>query len=982
MKSWQTWQLSEWNDRLVDHFFLKTPDTGDLPVVALLVTSEELAVATGDFEANPKAVRDMLINEILEDLPTGDDLFNHAMDLPCNTDFADVKPAFFAHLIFSCIAAAESSEDLGDEGSYRKRLKHLAGDQSVTDHLGFLPPLWKKLQKWLNSPENHRRYRQLILPDEVGSHRLIGYSERLAFPDRKDQHELSTLLRQNGFAGEIPPPGQVLSLVGKNTSLFKKEFLSAFRDFRDQYQQNSSPENKILRGHRFWSAVVEATLRGRDPEDRVSARNPIDLVVCFDGEDLEMLLLAARANVKLQPGWEISELESPLAEWKYQVIDSATQTCHSIIKNLLSGQIEIGRLTSSVNQGFTPLSPVIFEYMGVATTTEGLRNAGHALVRDDLVTSIISTFGGEKVSCEPPATGWSFVEGLKIHTLGNEELVTSPLGNVWALHPNFITPKITLSEGIRSDDGWIGYAEALPRVSVPGASKVTVEIGEQSFDLTHRTDGDWALPFADINGEVTITAFDKTRIIAHKKAQFLKAPAHEEYCPPRNPYGLYIESHKGTLSFADASAELQNDGRTDFGVNCGRVILLGPGQGEFVEDESKAAWKIIRTSETKTVIALPNSLFSGNLPTVKSDIQNLRRRWRTMFAQSSAANESVELVEKLGAAKKAINAELPAVNYSAEFAPNAYSRKIEKHTVEVDPFVAAIAGRGCARAGIPLFEWRRLVANFLRLPERPQWLDLCAIESLTRCWAEANYINLVSTANWRLRLIFPQPPSLAIFRCGPIYSASLIGLALPTTIKRLKDAADKSRIDFVERRSLCKLVPPSLLFSSADLELLKHLAEQETIQWTWAETAGLNRGKNMIEEGKAPPSNYEKRRITSTWSLSGKPVGSTNLVLWGNERLPFYWATNSGSDAFWSFEKNPVRLHACKMASVSPFVKSGDHEIFAEHAYLPLPLARYSAIVSPLLPGPESLADGVSRHVYSFGTRSFRDEIFAAASTF
>src|SRR5262249_20338449 len=160
----------------------------------------------GDADADADEVRDAFVDAVRSGIRRSKSLLDDASDYqgwpgPPSWDF---PPRFVAHLLFTCIAASESSDELGDEGSFVSRLRDLTHDQLPENSLQALPRLWENLAAWLDA--NGGRFRPLVLPNPGGLTR-IGYTVKLAFPDRRDQRQLSDLLDRAGLAGHEPPVG-------------------------------------------------------------------------------------------------------------------------------------------------------------------------------------------------------------------------------------------------------------------------------------------------------------------------------------------------------------------------------------------------------------------------------------------------------------------------------------------------------------------------------------------------------------------------------------------------------------------------------------------------------------------------------------------------------------------------------------------------------------------------------------------------------
>src|SRR5690348_8539225 len=119
MNDWRRWSVQTWNERLLGHFFRSNDDRAS-PVVVLLVTADELARATRDASASADDARYAFVEAVRTGIRRSKSLLEDASDYqgwPAPPP-AESPPRFVAHLLFTCIAASESSDDLGDEGSF------------------------------------------------------------------------------------------------------------------------------------------------------------------------------------------------------------------------------------------------------------------------------------------------------------------------------------------------------------------------------------------------------------------------------------------------------------------------------------------------------------------------------------------------------------------------------------------------------------------------------------------------------------------------------------------------------------------------------------------------------------------------------------------------------------------------------------------------------------------------------------------------
>jgi hypothetical protein len=200
---------------------------------------------------------------------------------------------------------------------------------------------------------------------------------------------------------------------------------------------------------------------------------------------------------------------------------------------------------------------------------------------------------------------------------------------------------------------------------------------------------------------------------------------------------------------------------------------------------------------------------------------------------------------------------------------------------------------------------------------------------------------------------------------------------LDATVRRAREKAKELRIAVEDKQSSCRLVPALAVFSSPELDAIRALASSLGIPIRWVLVADDIPGAAHVEASNPPPSSYDTSFRFKNWSLNGKEHPTIAMTFYKRDNRPAFWVVENPEIPRWSYSKNATRIHACKAAGMAPVRIRGDHEIVVEHAYLPLPFARYSAFAGPILPGPDNLLEGGEGHVYAFGTRQFRDQIFA-----
>lgn len=964
--------MEEWNERLLFHFFRKhDPDVG--PISTLLVTSEELAAATGDLAADPKVVRDRFIDAVLADLPAHMDLLEHAFACPFSPDSAETLPPHVAHLLVTCVAAAESSEDLASEGSYIQRLQTLTRHRINNRVLHFLKPLWERLALWLASEANRTKYRQIILPD-VGSHTRIGYSEKLAFPDRRDQRAFCELLRELGFVGEEPPPAKIVAAVASARNRFRPGFLEAHEDFRSRLGTATNGGRRHLRTHPFWSSTIDAAMRGRAADERTMGAVRIQLVATWDGDSFEPYLLSDTEAGRLPAGTQLRTLETAAPPWRFYLVPAAGGSSRDLLNAYLQGTVRIPRLTTSMEQGFLPFFPASADYLELASSKEEIARAEFALVHSRALADVLRFFAGDVVEGVRFASEWALVAGLRVRSVSPEELEDSVLRRCWLLQEVLPSVRIRLMEGIRTEDGYLGYTEVLPKITATGATDLSMTHQGVTMPLRQASPGFWALPANFIQGSISLRALDeKGGVLDILTVRFTAAPETENFRPLAEPRSFYTETVGGSCLASDIVSDGARDDQPDVGQQLGQVVFLGENQGQFVAEEKAAAW-VVTKSGSYNAIRQANSSHGGNVPQFRATNYGLRSRWRKLLDQSFVSSDDDATKEKRSAVRRRLGDSrllLDAKDYSVADSPVEYQPEPPDPFPAVKKIAAALAGRAASRAGLPFSEWCYFIEKFAGVQGYPQ------IEAITRSWSEAGFIEVLTFARWRSKFVFPLQPKLLIYRSGEAFIGYLSGLALPSTKDLLARLAKEHGIHCSERKSISKYTPGTLVLASGDFDALARVAAAGGAQVAWA---ALDVAKSMpgALEADAPlPTGYEMRKRITDWSLSPSRASSHDIRLtyWSRDDRPAYWSVSNPSGGVgWSFQKNAARWIACSAAGMAPVAAKGLHEIAAVHAYLPLPMARRVAMLSPALPGCPDVVNEPAGYSYTFFTSQFRDE--------
>jgi hypothetical protein len=975
MIDWRSWRLQHWNEHLLAHFFGCRED-GNLPVVAVLATPEELARATGDPTANASEVRDVFVRRVREAIDHTGSLLDDASNYQGwpEPPPIDRVPRFVAHLIFTCIAASESSDELASEGSYLQRLRDLAGEMLPDHSLQWLPKLWENLAAWLTA--NARGYRSLKLPDP-GGYTRIGYSVKLAFPDRRDQRTLSELLGRVGLLGHEPPVGKVIALVASTRGQFRRTFLEAFDDFR-QYLARGSLHAKYIVEHRFWSAVRDASLRGRGAAEEAGSELSARFQLLCEEQD-DTLHPFVVTDEPLPTGLGLLAIELPVASfdvWRYAVVRDQTgntspEAAYATARAVLQGCLSIPRLSSLAAQGLLPLVDGVHGCLELAGNVQ-LEDSRTALARRELAPKLIEIFGQGRARSRPSIIeGWVEVRGLHLRRLSSELLERTVLASCWQLHESVAGNGMRLQGGVRADDGWLGYREVLPRIVVSGAQEVRVHRPDGKSEAL-QTNGEeaWFLPPLDHEGEYDIKAVMEDGSVERVSTRFNTIVGTESIRMPDELGAWIVEGvgGTGTLSMPAPATSSASDAIAHIGD---RVAYLGPIVGQFVEGPQEAAWRVTsfagRTSGARCRHDLAEETGTGQLAD-----KSALRKWRKLLLKCRAD----PLDGGFNAARSKIRQRVVSGNLPIVNVPSLGLAMEMDHDRGVAPEVERLLSIAAARAGrhtgIPYREWSSYV-------ERVMGLSRDRARVITRSWAEAGILDIASYARWTHCSIFARAPRLVVFRTECGFGATVVGVLLPTTRRSLISAARQARVDTEERCGVSDLTPALVTMRCTGLEQLDGLSKAIGTPWSWLDLDIEHYAGQCRHDGHgAAPQNYNDRILWTHWSL-GQLADSTVISFEHCARpgRPDYWQVSSQGRSVWSYDLNTARLWALALLGQRPFAMTEGGGLVADHAFLPLPLARFLAIVE----GTASGIDASGRYSYPCRSFTLRDRLLSVVET-
>jgi hypothetical protein len=948
MAEWRTWRITQWNERLLEHFFGRSDDS-EGPVVVLLVTSDELVRVTNDRDASASEVRDAFVAVVQATFARVGSFLADASDYQGwpGPPADDVVPRFVSHLIFTCVAASESSDDLASEGSYLARLRDLTEDQLPDYSIQSLPRLWENLAGWLSAPRNQLRFRRLKLP-EPGALTRIGYTVKLAFPDRRDQRQLSELLQEAGLAGQEPPIGKVLSLVSSARSRFRQPFLNAFDEFRSNINA-TTPYADMVEEHRFWAAVREAALRGRRV-DEVPAMRARAQILCEEQDDRLFSFVVTDEPVESVPGMITAELPLAYGQWRFAMLPQEFSTIelaalNGTMSRLLEGKLLLPRISPLVVQGVLPMIASSSGLLELATSNE-LQMAQVALVREDLAEDLVRIYGRASPTINfSNHKNWVEIRGLELHKLPSEKLEATSLRRCWMLHESLVDRGIHVMGGVRADDGWLGIKEVLPKIVMAGDGQIFLEDSEANTEaLLREEDGSWKLPDRDLIGAFRLIA--KTQL-KDRTIRFVGGLASENFRLPADPESWIVEGLGGTATLA-ASAPYSTEPMVQNAPAYDRGIYLGPIVGQFVGSPDDAAWRVSKFGGV-TFGARCRVDLAASPPPARAPLLSARRRWRKLLLHSEPDPADPGFVAARRANRRwFIAANLPTLDVP-DRAPSATQSSIQP-LASVDRLLRVVSGRASNRTGLPWSEWASLVQELLGV-ERER------VAAITRAWAEAGTIEVGSFARWRQRCVFPRPPILAAFRIGDAVGATIMGMMLRETRQGMIAAAKREGILFEDRMGVSRFGPSTLTFRTSGIEKFESLCRSMGTTLIWLDIDLSNYAAQVRHDGLTPaPLNYDYCRQWTNWSLQDV-TDRTAIVFehWLRSGRPDYWKVSRGELSIWSYDLNTARLWAAALIGEPLSVADGAGDLAASHGFVPLPLARMLAVLGAGLSGPDEL---------------------------
>lgn len=560
MSDWQSWSVSEWNERLFEHLFGATGSV--VPVKYIPATRFDLKRVTGDTSADPDEVERLFVDRlrvsprrVRDLLSTNSAEFWHAQRRPV--------PGYFVYLVLTCLVAAGGEEGMLNIGQFRERLRQLLRHPPGTSYdLAGLGALWRSFEQWLESRAERGECRRLQLPDP-GSMVRIGYSLRLAFPSFRDRRKMAEIF--GDLQGEVPSIREARERIRNHRDEFDEQsrLLTEFDDFESRCRRKGLD----FGDHPFWTVVLDAVSLDYATASRTRPR--VGLVIPEPSAlDLSVRLMvsALPPGVKLPSNVSLDALDDEVGGFKHVVsLDGRSDSG----RVLMAGQILAhwkalsgSPLVKSVQQGVLLFAR---DESNWPVTRFSLPEAGREvwlLAKTGRLPKLLPLAFDAGV--RPPQTpslypGWEWLGPFDAEQL---EGLDRQFPDVTCFQPTVAGPALRLVGGARTGAAYLGTATALPWVVSRRARQVErlgVMTGQRQALERAADDTFWDVSGVQLSGDYVFIARDGAKEIGRLSARFVSDHVGVGYKEPVSPQALRAESADVEVVSWEAALESTNE---------------------------------------------------------------------------------------------------------------------------------------------------------------------------------------------------------------------------------------------------------------------------------------------------------------------------------------------------------------------------------------------------------------------------------------
>lgn len=963
--TYSQWGYQKWNDHLLEWFF-GADGSGAEPVTHLFVTDDVLRDATD--APSGEAARDALL-QVFRREHVGRSFSSAASDNGDWTEDAWETPPFFLHLVVSCLVA---SDDNGDE-AYSRRFDDACGN-GMANSPDALPDLWEQLQKWLSKQiARDRAYRPLVLPRRRGWRR-IGYSIDLAFPRRRDRDALRSVLADAGLIGSEPRVGLVLAALDRRLSEFSTGFKDVLRDFADARRAGDARWD-----HTFWLAVRDACHRRLQPRD--STGLAVRMLASISDLVLLPYLLVRDPSDAKRLGCDATEFDLIEPPWRWAIRSMPTAGIGDYdapVVRLLRGELPSCVLSAVALQGALMFSPTVGDAFELVDGDDD--EARYALVREDALERVKASLRPVDGLATISQSKWILDDWFQLADFRSK-------GDRATSKDILVPPSISIhrGSGMPVTDGWLGLAASLPTVVASAATKVQLRpAGDPSaaIELAKGDDGTWSLPHRDLAGEYFIDAFfDGPVERASVSIRFYTSTSHDSFkVPSASQLARYTrEGDVADVGQLDpdlrgfAAAGVPDTDLTDYLYDS---YFLGPIVGQISRTwRPEFPWKVRRGLNGLPTVSLnARTVPVESVATNKSAV----RAWCKVFNAAPPA-QPVDLWKQYkNSVKKHANSDKKRATFSRVNVETELPPQLEEPPSPVEPdealssLTTALAAYSARRAGIPEQELFRLFDAFVFAKARMAW---SVRWDVLRSWAEAGLLELAIDTRWNGRAFFVRRPRLVLHNIGREVRGTLVGLAQPSALERLRRHVEDAKLDASVRGSRCPWVPQSVVLVASDERPLQKLAaalDFEACEWLPSLTDLCVTVAMASSTARVRPDyprsqwwDWASCRFCDRQSLRD---GVAIELLSASNQPDCYVVWNDGGPIWWSYARAWAFLRAMCLLRTPLFRGSGATITRRDRAgvYLPLAIGRYLTVVGPLIPGPSGAAD--SQYTYTAPT--------------